>query len=37
MWYDPAKKKSYRVLAKEIFNLFLNGIKSKSRSSPMAK
>jgi len=35
MWYDPDKNKSYRTLAKEIYNLFLNGIKSRSRSSPM--
>ena len=35
MWYDPKKNRSYRVLAKEIYNLFLNGIKSKNRSSPM--
>lgn len=34
MWYDPDKNRSYRVLAKEIYNLFLNGIKSKNRSSP---
>lgn len=37
MWYDPEKKRSYRVLAREIYNLFLNGIKSKSRSSPMGR
>ena len=34
MWYDPEKNPSYRVLAREIYNLFLNGIKSKERSSP---
>jgi hypothetical protein len=34
MWYDPDKNPSYRVLAKEIYNLFLNGIRSKDRSSP---
>lgn len=37
MWYDPGKKKSYRVLAREMYNLFLNGIKSKSRSRPTRK
>jgi TetR/AcrR family transcriptional regulator len=30
MWYDPNKNRSYRVLAKEIFNLYLNGIKSRN-------
>jgi AcrR family transcriptional regulator len=37
MWYDPDKNPSYRVLAKEIYNLFLNGIRSKDRSSPPRK
>lgn len=37
MWYDREKNRSYRVLAKEIYNLFLNGIKSKSRSGPTVK
>jgi len=37
MWYDPNKNRSYRVLAREIYNLFLNGIKSKSRSNPLQK
>ena len=37
MWYDPEKQKPYRVVAKEIYNLFLNGFKSKSRSSPAKK
>ena len=32
MWYDPAKSKDHRVVAEEIFNLFLNGINSKARS-----
>jgi AcrR family transcriptional regulator len=35
MWYETEKNKSYRVLSKEIYNLFLNGLKSKSRSSPL--
>jgi AcrR family transcriptional regulator len=35
MWYDPAKNKDHRVLAQEIFNLFFNGIQSKTRSSPL--
>jgi len=35
MWYDPDKDRSFRVLAREIYHLFLNGIKSKDRSSPM--
>jgi AcrR family transcriptional regulator len=37
MWYDPEKRKPYRVVAKEIYNLFLNGFKSKSRSGPAKK
>jgi AcrR family transcriptional regulator len=37
MWYDEEKNKSYRVIAREIYNLFLNGIKSKSRSGPAGK
>jgi TetR/AcrR family transcriptional regulator len=37
MWYDPEKDRSYRVIAKEIYNLFLSGIKSKSRSGPASK
>jgi AcrR family transcriptional regulator len=34
MWYDRDKNRSYRVMAKEIYNLFLNGFKTKKRSSP---
>lgn len=34
MWYDPEKNPSRRVLANEIYNLFLNGIRSRSRSNP---
>jgi AcrR family transcriptional regulator len=37
MWYDPVKNRSHRVLAGEIYNLFLNGIKSKSKSRPTKK
>jgi uncharacterized protein YqgQ len=37
MWYHPDRDRSYRVMAKEIYNLFLNGIRSKSRSVPTVK
>ena len=33
-WYDPEKNPSHRALAEELFNLFLNGITSTSRSAP---
>ncbi|MHC4606911.1 MAG: hypothetical protein ACYTAF_08225, partial [Planctomycetota bacterium] len=34
MWFDPKKNRSYRILAREICDLFLDGIKSKRRSGP---
>jgi AcrR family transcriptional regulator len=37
MWFDPKKDKSPRALAEEIYNLFLNGIKSRNRKSPRRK
>ncbi len=37
MWYDPENQRSYKVLSREIYNLFLNGIKSRTRSSPKVK
>ncbi|MBI2898583.1 MAG: TetR/AcrR family transcriptional regulator, partial [Planctomycetes bacterium] len=33
MWFNPKKNRSYRVLAQEICDLFLNGISSKGRSA----
>lgn len=35
MWYDAEKNRSCRALATEIYNLFLNGIRSNSRSRPL--
>lgn len=37
MWYEPKKNVTPAMLAEEIYNLFLNGINSKSRSSPLEK
>jgi AcrR family transcriptional regulator len=37
MWFDPAKNRSHRVVAEELYNLFLNGINSTSRSGPCDK
>jgi len=34
MWFDPHKKKPHKALAGEIYNLFLNGIKSTKRTGP---
>lgn len=34
MWYDPDKNPSYRELAREIYNLFLNGIRFTDTFSP---
>lgn len=34
MWYDPKKSLSHQVMAQEIYHLFMNGINSKTRSSP---
>ena len=34
MWYDADKNRSCRALVTEIYNLFLNGIRSESRSRP---
>ncbi len=34
MWYDADKNRSCSALATEIYNLFLNGIRSESRSRP---
>jgi AcrR family transcriptional regulator len=37
MWYDANKNRSCRALATEIYNLFLNGIRSDSRSRPVSQ
>jgi AcrR family transcriptional regulator len=34
MWFDPEKNESLRVVAEELYNLFLTGISSRTRSSP---
>ena len=35
MWYDPKKNPSAKEMAEEIYSLFFNGIKSRSRKSPV--
>ena len=35
MWYDAEKNASAKEMADEIYSLFLNGIKSRSRSNPV--
>lgn len=34
MWFDTKRNKSYQALSGEIYNLFLNGIRSNSKTGP---